>query len=904
MFSESYSSEIRQYFDRQMILLENRREELKRKAKDQGNDLGRFSHVLLEQKIEEIRSVLSQCTPDEGEALRFLYSAMPLSDLLDYPATLYLAYARHGVYLWTEGPYGGKVPEKLFANYVLHHRVHNEDIADTRRFFYDRLQGRIQGKGMYDAVMETNRWCAENATYQTTFPRTQNPLTMFGTGAGRCGEEAPFVSTALRSLGIPARQVAAPWWAHCDDNHAWVEAWCDGKWHFFGGCEPGYRLDSGWFAGPASRAMLIDSVWFGKDQPLEPVAERPNMSSKLNHMALYAPTAQVKVKVVDEQGSPVSGARVEFQVLNYGKFGTVACLYTGAQAHGEEGTVKLDTGYGDLFVCVSAEDGYGEAHVSLAEEHSLGEGQPGRTHDVECVVALRKGLQDLDQWRDLDLRAPGDTYQEVKLTEEQAVSEEAVLTAAAECRRRKKEGFYQEREAERVLERFQGEERKSLEEILRQACSNMGEIVRFLEWDFAGRVTELVRMYGPEGWKLKALKTLHTNDYWDIRAEVLAECCICGSPYASQLPEDVFFSSLLAPGVANERPRACRAALEKAVGEGLGARIRRDPSCLSEELERLVEYLPMEEYANLVASPLGCLTGSLGSPLTRAVLEVNIYRALGIPARLRTLDRTVEYYVDGHFVSAAVHKEKTSGKLVLRAAAPLKLEDWGRYSLSRFENGHFQSLFLKGKKETSQQETALALESGLYRIATTNRLPDGGQLVALYDFELKENEEKHVEMIQREISGGNLTGRSQVEDMGLCSLQGEEVMLSSLSGEGRALLLWLELTREPTEHILNEMYESREQFAALGSRVCFVVRTGSRYGQDATLNRLLGVLPGAVLLTDDYGTAYEALAQSTGHTPGTLPLALVLKEGRTCVYSDSGYNVGMAETLLKMLLAE
>ena len=158
MFSESYSSEIRQYFDRQMILLENRREELKRKAKDQGNDLGRFSHVLLEQKIEEIRSVLSQCTPDEGEALRFLYSAMPLSDLLDYPATLYLAYARHGVYLWTEGPYGGKVPEKLFANYVLHHRVHNEDIADTRRFFYDRLQGRIQGKGMYDAVMETNRW--------------------------------------------------------------------------------------------------------------------------------------------------------------------------------------------------------------------------------------------------------------------------------------------------------------------------------------------------------------------------------------------------------------------------------------------------------------------------------------------------------------------------------------------------------------------------------------------------------------------------------------------------------------------------------------------------------------------------------------------------------------------------
>ena len=60
MFSESYSSEIRQYFDRQMILLENRREELKRKAKDQGNDLGRFSHVLLEQKLEALGWARSQ----------------------------------------------------------------------------------------------------------------------------------------------------------------------------------------------------------------------------------------------------------------------------------------------------------------------------------------------------------------------------------------------------------------------------------------------------------------------------------------------------------------------------------------------------------------------------------------------------------------------------------------------------------------------------------------------------------------------------------------------------------------------------------------------------------------------------------------------------------------------------
>ena len=32
-------------------------------------------------------------------------------------------------------------------------------------------------------------------------------------------------------LGIlKKRQVYTPRWAHTDDNHAWVEAWADGRW--------------------------------------------------------------------------------------------------------------------------------------------------------------------------------------------------------------------------------------------------------------------------------------------------------------------------------------------------------------------------------------------------------------------------------------------------------------------------------------------------------------------------------------------------------------------------------------------------------------------------------------------------------------------------------------------------
>ena len=74
---------------------------------------------------------------------------------------------------------------------------------------------------------------------------------------GRCGEESTLLVAALRSVGIPARQVYTPRWAHTDDNHAWVEAWADGKWYFLGACEPEPVLNLGWFNAPASRGMLM-----------------------------------------------------------------------------------------------------------------------------------------------------------------------------------------------------------------------------------------------------------------------------------------------------------------------------------------------------------------------------------------------------------------------------------------------------------------------------------------------------------------------------------------------------------------------------------------------------------------------------------------------------------------------
>ena len=83
-------------------------------------------------------------------------------------------------------------------------------------------------------MLAVNYWCAAQASYEASDERTQSPLSVYRSGSGRCGEESTFLVSVLRSVGTPARQVYVPRWAHCDDNHAWVEVLRGGNLAFSG----------------------------------------------------------------------------------------------------------------------------------------------------------------------------------------------------------------------------------------------------------------------------------------------------------------------------------------------------------------------------------------------------------------------------------------------------------------------------------------------------------------------------------------------------------------------------------------------------------------------------------------------------------------------------------------------
>ncbi|MCD8380868.1 MAG: transglutaminase-like domain-containing protein [Lachnospiraceae bacterium] len=1001
MFTAEYFQEIQKGFLRQMRLLDERIATLSAKTEamqpqskeDTGNDCAAADTVsekmltLLIDKKTEILTALQSLPSDAAQALTYLYSAMPLSDLLDYPVSLFEAYAKHGAWLYQHGPFAGKVPERLFANYVLHHRVNNEDLVDNRSFFYAQLQKSLRlpaytasfageaslcpeiscaagisdadckvSMRMYDAAVETNYWCAAQGTYRASDERTENPLTMYNSGTGRCGEESTFVVSALRSIGIPSRQVYVPLWSHCDDNHAWVEVWCDHEWYFLGACEPEERLNAGWFNGPASRAMLVHSRWFGQDEPLDPIISSKGMARMLNHLSRYAYTTEITVKTEDEKHHPVPGAQVRFHVLNQGNYGPVAELISGndtsADAKAAEAVVHLTTGYGDLYVTASKDGAFGDCLISPENE-------------TVCTITLHESPSLSDTWENMDFHAPSPGFmRDEPLTDAQKAISAARLGKAAALREARLTATWQEERVAHVLAHFPESDAIKLNEILHKAKGNLPELLKFLAWDAGALVPADWEAGRRNHWKLKFLQSLREKDYKDTTAETLIDCCESALPYADTIEapsDEIFFHFLANPRVENEMLRPCRRMLTEFFHEE-AEHLKKEPQKLPAFIKSLITSLPDAEYEHLVTSPAGCLTGGIASRLSIDILCVTLYRCLGIPARLSTLDHSLQYYQGGRFltvsnadtpfrstddtakpskssdIDAGADKSTAQEAIIPADTAPvsavlklagdhsLLLSDWDHYSVSNYQNGEFVPLCLADSPiDAEKNELTLELKPGIYRVLTTNRMPDGNQLAKQIVFSLKAEEECTLVLSLRTPSfKGNLVNypveelyfaAADVSDTTIDIHENTQAALQTASvafdkhvslaqlmegDSDKALFMWLDVGREPTEHVLNELCDRRDAYAALKSPL-YVVLNKPHDLFDPTLQGTMRALPCLKPILGLSKNDMRTLAREVSHDADSLPLTVVMKKGTTCIYSSCGYNVGITDLLLQIL---
>ena len=354
-----------------------------------------YDTVLKKKGAKETMEVTKQkLTTEEQEALQFLYAYMPVADVTDYPTSFFLENVRTSFEARKEMVWGKDIPELLFRHFVLPIRVNNENLDDSRMIFFKELKERVKGMGMKDAILEVNHWCHERVTYQPSDGRTSAPLATIRSAYGRCGEESTFTVAALRAIGIPARQVYTPRWAHTDDNHAWVEAWADGKWYFLGACEPEAVLNLAWFNAPASRAMLMHTKAFGDYNGPEEVMLRTSNYTEINLIDNYGSSARIDFSVVDAEGKPVEGARVDFKIYNYAEFCSVVTKYTA-----QDGKTFLSAGKGDMMVWASKDGKYGFVKASFGKANLPGEeGEKAR----KMTIRLDRKVSASDMNRSLD----------------------------------------------------------------------------------------------------------------------------------------------------------------------------------------------------------------------------------------------------------------------------------------------------------------------------------------------------------------------------------------------------------------------------------------------------------------------------------------------------------------------
>ena len=777
----------------------------------------------------------------------FLYQFMPQPDKTDYSREFYQQNVALSLKARAEMPWGKTIPEREFRHFVVPVRVNNENLDNSREVFYKALKPRVEKLSMQEAILEVNHWCHEHVTYRPSDGRTSSPLATLRTAYGRCGEQSTFTVAALRAVGIPARQVYTPRWAHTDDNHAWVEAWADGKWYFLGACEPEPVLNLGWFNESASRGMLMHTKAFGNyDGPEEVMSQTP-CYTEINVVDNYAPTAQVNVQVVNAKGKPVSGARVEFKLYNYAEFYTVANKTTDKLGH-----ASLTAGKGDMLLWVSKGGLVATRKVSFGKDKQV------------KIVLNSKELPDLV---DLDIVPPPVSAQLPLVTPEQR----------AENNRRSayEDSIRHAYEATMPVEDWRGNHR-TIQQFLDEAPNKL--------------MAE------------KLLGVLAKKDLRDIELAVLKD-----NQVAAVDTSDIYLKYVLCPRVELEWLTPYKAFFRKHMADiknpsQLEAWCNKNIRIDNDHNPQGLRMQPMSVYREKLTDDLGrniffvSVARSLDMPAR--INEVNgkpqyyadgrwvdVFAKAQNAKQANTAKLKLDYKLSAHNDNPKYYIHFTLSKVVD-----------GQLQLQTFPEEAIQQDFVNGQE----------LDKGEYILTTGVRMASGKVLARMQRFTLngdttisyalRENQED-VQVI------GSLNAedlyRELTVDNGQLTVKDAKSLLST-TGRGYYVLAIVAPNQEPTNHAMRDISVYKQQFEEWGRKMIFL------FQNDDEAQRFnfaeFDKLPNTVVWgTDVEGKIKQEVWQQMKLTTPSLPVFLICDSFNRVVFVQQGYTINLGEQLIKVI---
>ena len=833
-------------------------------------------------------------TADEQEALKFLYAYMPLADVTDYPTSFFADNVRMAFKAREEMPWGKNVPELLFRHFVVPIRVNNEALDNARSVFYNELKDRIKGMSMTDAIIEVNHWCHEKVTYQPSDARTSAPLATLKTATGRCGEESTFAVAALRAVGIPARQVYTPRWAHTDDNHAWVEAWADGKWYFLGACEPEPVLNLGWFNAPASRAMLMHTRAFGDYNGPEEVMLRTSNFTEINLTSNYAPVASVDFYVKDSEGKPVENARVEFKIYNYAEFFTAVTKYTDAKGH-----TSLSAGIGDLVVWASKDGKYTYQKVSFGKQKEATLTLPGGAlvggYGIPAIPTQPTNSVAAPPTTYLDLVPPKEDPQLPYVSDEMHKENQRRFALEDSIRKAYTATFPTMEEAKRISERGA--------EYIFKSRGNKQTIVDFIN-----------RHSDNEDRVMGILATLSDKDLRDITTEILEDSYNATTDQLSPRVEDELITIPF------------KQYFEKAFSKKTADAFRADPMKLVEWIKKNIRLNPDKKALRIAQTPVGVMKSKITDERSRDIFFVDVARSLGIEAQKDAVTGKIQYKSQGVHLSQVHQKtngewqdvkfDNTADKTSTAAALgtikltyePTKLLDnpkyYSHFTISRIENGTAHLLnFEEGQADMGNGTTwsntfknGYKLDAGTYMLTTGTRLASGSVLASNRLFEIVEGQTTTLPLeIRQNTNEVSVIGSFNSES--LVTKDGKEVSLLSQTGRGYYVVGILGVGQEPTNHALHDIEKMKEAFEAWGRPVVLLFESeadAAKFNHDEFPG-----LPSTVQFAlDKDGSVRKQIAREMKlMNEKQMPMFIIADTFNRVVFVSQGYTIGLGEQM-------
>lgn len=738
------------------------------------------------------------------------------------------------------------IPDDIFRHFVLPVRVNNENLDMAREVFYNELKDRIKGLSMEQAILEVNHWCHEKVSYRPSDARTSSPLATVKTAYGRCGEESTFLVAALRSVAIPARQVYTPRWAHTDDNHAWVEAWADGRWHFLGACEPEPVLDLGWFNESASRAMLMHTKVVGDYHGPEEVMSRTPCYTEINVTSNYAPTTRVDITIVDANGSPVPDALVEFKLYNYAEFYTVA-----KKATDHNGRTWLTAGKGDLLVWVTKGDLVALKKVSWRESHT----ENIILKDNHLPTAL-----------DLDIVPPPSQFTPPMVTPEQREENDR--------RKAQEDSIRHAYEATMPVEAWRGNYR-TIQQFLSQSPNKV----------MAQRLLEVIS----------------EKDLRDITLDVLMD-----NITETTDTRELYCRYVMCPRVENEWLTPYKAFFRNEfrdkikdffdlitwTQENITIDEQHNPQGLRQQ--------PISVYRTRKTDALGraiffvSAARSLGMP-TR-INEVN-----------GKIEFYSPFHGGGwrevKLEEGLFSKPAKSGILRLKFTPNQERSDLAYYThftLSRIVNGSPQLLtFPEDATWSSTFAHGVFLEEGTYLLTTGNRRADGSVLAHTTCFTINPDESTEVDLnLRNETTPVHVLGSINTASRYLDLKTGSETAL--LPSEGLSVIGFIAPNHEPTNHALRDISTYAAAFEQWG---CPIILLSRNTDEAKRLNKSeFNALPSTTVWgIDKDNTLARQIQQQLQLQSEAMPIFILVDKAGNIVFKQQGYTIHLGEQMLQVI---